>query len=76
MNSKNTVIWFVLAASLFAFIFFFERHWHPSSPGAVSILPGLKPSEVTSVQISPAAAFEIRAGRKTVDPKGWLKTNP
>ncbi len=73
MNSKNTFFWFVLAASLFAFIFFFERHLHSSSPGAVNIIPGLKPSEVTSVQISPAGAFEIRASRTN---SAWLLTQP
>jgi septal ring factor EnvC (AmiA/AmiB activator) len=25
---------------------------------------------------SPQLYFEIREGRKTVDPKAWLKTNP
>jgi hypothetical protein len=73
MNSKNTVIWFVLAACLFAFIFFFERHLHPPSPGPENILSGLKPGEVTSVQISPAAAFEIRASRTN---GAWLLTKP
>ena len=73
MNSKNTFFWFVLAAFLFAFIFFFERHLHPPAPGPALILSGLKPGEVTSVQISPAAAFEIRASRTN---DSWRLTKP
>jgi hypothetical protein len=73
MNSKNTFFWFVLAAALFAFIFFFERHLHPPAPGPVFIFSGLKPGEVTSVQITPAGAFEIRASRTNAT---WLLTKP
>jgi uncharacterized protein DUF4340 len=73
MNSKNTFFWFVLAAFLFAFIFFFERHLHPPAPGPGNILSGLKPGEVTSVQISPAGAFEIRAVRTNT---AWQLTQP
>jgi hypothetical protein len=73
MNSKNTFFWFVLAAFLFAFIFFFERHLHPPAPGPALIFSGLKPGEVTGVQITPAGAFEIRASRTNAT---WLLTKP
>jgi Domain of unknown function (DUF4340) len=73
MNSKNTVIWFVLAASLFAFTFFFERHLHSPAPGPENILSNLKPGEVTGVQISPVGAFEILASRTN---GAWLLTKP
>jgi hypothetical protein len=73
MNSKNTFFWFLLAASLFAFIFFFERHLHPPAPGSTLIFSGLKPGEVTGVQITPAGAFEIRASRTNAT---WLLAKP
>jgi hypothetical protein len=73
MNSKNTFFWFLLAASLFAFIFFFERHLHPPAPGPTLIFSGLKPGEVTGVQITPAGAFEIRASRTNAT---WLLAKP
>lgn len=61
MNSKSTAIWFVIAAALFAFIFFFERDLRAPAPGVLAILPQLDPSEVTALQIVPAGALEIRA---------------
>jgi hypothetical protein len=73
MNSKNTFFWFLLAAALFAFIFFFERHLHPPAPGPALIFSGLKPREVTGVQITPAGAFEIRASRTNAT---WLLAKP
>jgi hypothetical protein len=63
MNSKNTGIWFVIAAALFAFIYVFERHSGAPESGAVKILPQLNLSDVTAVQIVPAGALEIRAER-------------
>ncbi|MGD0350612.1 MAG: DUF4340 domain-containing protein [Verrucomicrobiota bacterium] len=72
MNSKTTGIWFVIAAALFAFIFFWERHLHAPATAA-NILPGLTPSTVTGVQIYPAGALEIRAGRTN---DNWLLTRP
>ena len=55
MNSKTTGIWFVLAAALFAFTLFWEHHVH--GPSAVAnILPGLKPSTVTNLEIFPAGS--------------------
>lgn len=63
MNSKNTGIWFLIAAALFAFIYVFERHSGAPAAGAVKILPQLSLSDVTAIQIVPAGALEIRAER-------------
>jgi hypothetical protein len=63
MNSKNTFVWFVLAAVLFASIFLLNRYLRPPAISARSILPALQPASVTSLQVIPAGALEIRADR-------------
>lgn len=73
MKSNNTWLWFVVATILFAFIFFFERHLHPSATLPASILPQLQIPAVTSVQIIPAGALEIRADRTN---NAWRLTKP
>ncbi len=72
MNSKTTGIWFVLAAALFAFILFWEHHAHEPA-AAANILPELKPSAVTSIEIFPAGALEICAVRTNGN---WQLTKP
>jgi hypothetical protein len=72
MNSKTTGIWFVIAAALFAFIFFWQRHAHGPAANE-NILPELKPSAVTSIQIFPAGALEISADRTNGN---WQLTRP
>ncbi len=73
MKAKTTVIWFVLAAALFAFIWIFEHHFQ--SPPAVSanLLSGLRAAEVTGIQIIPAGAKEISAHREG---KVWQLEKP
>ena len=61
MNTKTTGIWFVIAASLAAFIFVFQHWLRPAGGEASAILPGLQPAAVTSVQVIPPDALEIRA---------------
>ncbi len=73
MNSKNTLVWLVVAAVLFAFIFVFEHFLRPARPEPSAILPDLQPSAVTSVQVIPANALEIRADRTNGT---WLLTKP
>ena len=58
-----TWFWTILAATLFAFIFFFERHFRAGPTGPPKILPALKASAVSSVQILPKGQLEIRADR-------------
>jgi hypothetical protein len=61
MNSKTTGIWFVIAASLAAFIFVFQHWLRPAGGEQSAILPGFQPAAVTSVQVIPPDAPEIRA---------------
>jgi len=72
MNSKTTGIWLVIAAALFAFILFWEHHVHGPAAGA-NILPDLKPSTVTGIEIFPAGALEICAARTNGN---WQLTKP
>jgi hypothetical protein len=73
MNSKNTLVWFVLAAGLFASILLLDRYLHPSAALVRNILPGLQPASVTSIQVNPAGALEILADRTG---GFWLLTKP
>ena len=63
MNSKTTGIWFMIAAALFALIFIFEHFLRPAAAESSCILPELRPAAVTSVQVIPSGALEIRADR-------------
>jgi hypothetical protein len=73
MNSKTTGIWFALAAVLFAFIFIFQHWFRAPANTAGTILPGLQPAAVTSIQVFPAGALEIRADFTN---NSWLLTQP
>lgn len=73
MNAKNTWIWLVVAGALFAFIFFFERHWGQPPPGLAPLLPGFKAEAVTGIVIRPADQFEISVQRTNA---GWWLTQP
>ena len=73
MNSKNTFVWFVLAAGLFASILLLNRYLRPPVVSTIDILPGLQPAAVTSVQVLPAGSLEIRADRTG---GSWLLTSP
>jgi len=73
MNSKTTGLWFALAAMLFAFIFIFQHYFHPAAGGVMRLLPGLQPPSVSSVQVIPSGALEIRADR-TGD--SWFLSKP
>jgi hypothetical protein len=73
MNSKTTGIWFTIAAALFALIFIFEHFLRPSAAEPSRILPELRPPAVTSVQVIPSGALEIRADRTN---GAWLLTKP
>ena len=73
MNSKTTGIWFLIAAALFALIFIFEHFLRPSATESSGLLPELRPPAVTSVQVIPSGALEIRADRTNGT---WLLTKP
>lgn len=63
MSTKNTFVWFVTAAVLFAAIFLLDRYLRPAPVLTRNILPGLQTSAVTSVQVIPNGSLEIRADR-------------
>jgi hypothetical protein len=73
MNTKNTWTWFVVAAVLFAAILLLDRYLRPPSVSTGNILSGLQSSSVTSVQIIPTGALEIRADRTN---NSWLLAKP
>ena len=58
---------------MLAFIFLFERHWRPATPGATPLLPNFKAATVTSVKIRPATIPEIRVERTNAS---WVITQP
>jgi len=65
MSSKKTILWLTVAALLFSFIFFYQRHVRPLPPGPAKVLPELRTELVTSVLIRPfgPAQLQIRADR-------------
>lgn len=73
MNTKATAIWFTLAAALFAVIVVLQHFLRPATTESSRILPGLRPPDVTSVQVIPSGALEIRADRTN---GFWLLTKP
>ena len=74
MNPRNTFILVALAAGIFAFIFFFERHIQKAEPAVLKVLPGLKASQVTSIQIQAAGQLEATHIERTNG--GWQLTKP
>ncbi len=73
MNSKNTWTWFVVAALLFASIYVMDQFMRPPAVATSGVLPGLQPSAVTSLQVIPAGALEIRADRTN---NSWVLSKP
>jgi hypothetical protein len=73
MKTKSTVIWFALAALLFAFIGFWQKHSQTGALTDTRLLPGLRVADVTDVEIIPAGAFEISADRTN---GGWQLEKP
>ena len=63
MKSKTTAIWFVLAAALFAGIWFCQKYLQPAAPVTATLLTGLRATDLTALQISPANALEIAVSR-------------
>src|SRR5258708_3987605 len=61
MKFKTTWLWFITAAGLFAFIFFYQRHQHKAVAGPIQILPNIQVGQVTNVQVLLAGQVVIRA---------------
>jgi hypothetical protein len=73
MNTKNTWVWFAVAAVLFAGVYCFDRYLRPPPVSIQNVLPGLQASTVTSIAVIPAGALEIRADRTN---GSWLLSKP
>ena len=75
MRPRNTIVWCSIAAALFAFIFFYQRHANKPPVGPGQLLPELKSEAVTSVLIRPSGPvqLQIRADRTN---NTWLLTQP
>ena len=61
MNTRSTWIWIGLAAALFAVTFALEKFGAKPPAVQTSVLPGLKASAITGIQLQPAGESEIRA---------------
>lgn len=75
MNAKNTWTWLVVAGALFAFIFFFERHWGKPPPGPPPLLPGLKADVITRIVIF-SETLPDREIRVELTNANWWMTQP
>src|SRR5580692_11590109 len=74
MNPKNTLLSVVVAAALFAFIFYVEPRLRKPKPAALKVLSAdFNPEAVTTVQIQLAHELEIRVERTN---GGWQLTKP
>ncbi len=72
MNSKSTWTWLLVAVGLFALICL-DYYFRKPPAGPPPILPNLRASAVTSVQVIPAGQVEIRADRTN---DAWQLTRP
>jgi hypothetical protein len=63
MNPKNTWLWVIAAAGMFAAIFLYDRFKPKPETGPAKLLPGLDVSAVASVEILPANQPAIHADR-------------
>jgi hypothetical protein len=75
MNAKHTWIWLGLAGVLFAFIFFFERHWGKPPPGPPPLLPGFKADTITRIVLF-SETLPHREIRVELTNANWWLTQP
>ncbi|MBE0542166.1 MAG: DUF4340 domain-containing protein [Verrucomicrobia bacterium] len=73
MNPKHTWIWIMVAAVLGGVILISEQFRRKPEAGPILVLPGFKAGTVTSVQVRPAGALEIRVERTNA---AWQLTKP
>jgi hypothetical protein len=74
MNPRNTFLLVLLAAGLFAFIYFYERHLNFTPPPPSKLLSGFDAAAVTNIQVQLRGQEEIRAERTTNGT--WQLTKP
>ena len=73
MNSKSTWIWGIAAVSLFAFIFFFERHIQKTPAGPEKVLVDLQVRKITGISVTSAGQPAIHVDRTN---NAWQLTQP
>ncbi len=73
MNPRQTWLWLFLAAALFGLVLIQNQFFHRHQTGPAKVLPSLKPSAVTSVQVALAGPVDLRAERTAT---GWTLTKP
>lgn len=73
MSAKNTWLWITAAATLFAFIFVFNRYFQHPQPGPKYLLPDLDARAVRTLEIQPANQLEIRLEHTN---GGWQLAEP
>jgi len=73
MNPRNTWLWVVVAAALFAVIFALEKFVRKPDPGPIRVLPGLRALDVNSVEVLPKGRPAIHAERTN---RVWHLINP
>ena len=70
MSSKKTILWLAVAALLFSFIYFYQRHVRPAPSGPAKVLPELRIELVTSSAYPPVRAWlSFRSG--LIGPTGF-----
>jgi len=73
MNSKNTWIWIIVAATLLGIILVLEQLRPEPPAGPAPLLPGFNARIVTGVQVGHAGQMDIRAERTNAT---WHLTKP
>ena len=75
MNTRASWAWLGVAACLFGFIVFYQRPQHKQPSGPMRVLPSLKASQVSAIQIRPAGAGQLRIRTQRTNDT-WQLTEP
>ncbi len=73
MKSKTTAFWFVLAVALATAIWVLNNYFQPAAAAPQPLFAGLRPDQVTQIQIIPAGMREISVRRTN---KVWRLEKP
>jgi hypothetical protein len=73
MSSRQNWFWVLLAAGLLGFILLHNHFRHKPATGPTRVIPDLKASSVTAIQIHLQGQTEIRAERTN---SAWMLTEP
>ena len=73
MKSKSTILWFLIAATLAAAIWFVDFFFKPAVPGEKLLLAGLRADKITGIQVIPGGAREISVVHSN---QAWMLERP